>query len=484
MMTSAITRFKSRFERLFRDHGDQEFRPLALEILEKPPSPVALSMMGTIAALLVLAFLWSVLSSVDIVAIAPGKLQPSGRVKTVQSFETARVASIHVQNGDRVKKDDILIIMDDRDARAEYETAQLFYWSYWAESIRRSQLIEVIEGSGNLSILWPADAQTYIPDAIRVREEAVFHSDLEQLNTAIAALDASIRQKSAERRRIESTIASQEILIDVLDERVELRRKLNETAVGTRTSLIDALESLRQQEASLASLKGQALETDEARLQLAAEQKKLIKSAIADNQTKLVAARQQAEESKIRLSRADLRMKSFIVGSPLDGIVQSLTLTSVGQVLGAGQEAMRIVPASYRLEAEVYAQNKDIGFIREGQEVMIKIEAFPFTRYGILKARVARIATDSVAQPEMLQADVDPSKPLDAKSGGSTQRVQNLVYPVVAILERSTISIDGGEVPLIPGMSVVAEIKTGKRRLIDFLLSPISETTSEAARER
>jgi hemolysin D len=114
----------------------------------------------------------------------------------------------------------------------------------------------------------------------------------------------------------------------------------------------------------------------------------------------------------------------------------------------------------------------------------VKIDAFPFTRYGILDGRIAAIAHDAVARSEVSQQMVSPGSSQRSTGLGGTQAVEDLVFPVIVALDRPSIEVDGVTVPLSPGMSAVAEIKTGTRRIIDYLLSPLAETGSEALRER
>lgn len=160
-------------------------------------------------------------------------------------------------------------------------------------------------------------------------------------------------------------------------------------------------------------------------------------------------------------------------------------MISVGQVLNAAQEVMRIVPDDAVLEVETYLPNKDIGFVHEGQTASIKIEAFPFTRYGTIEAVVTRVASDAIPLPEALAAEGNTQpQPQEAKGSAGAQRVQNLYFPVTLKLSQSTILSEGKAIPLAPGMAITAEIKTGQRRLLDYLLSPLKEVGSTAVKER
>ena len=224
----------------FMSRSDQEFLPSALEILERPPSPIALSLLISICVLVVVTLAWSWFGYTDIVAIAQGKIQPSGRVKTVQPVESGKIEKIHAVNGQKVAEGDILIELQREDARAEARAADATYWAASAENIRRLAVVEAAKSSGDRAMLiWPA----FIPLEVQTREEQVAKADLIQLHAQISSLDAQRDQKKAERERLTNTISAQEALIVILSERVDMRQALQNSASGTKASLIDAQET-------------------------------------------------------------------------------------------------------------------------------------------------------------------------------------------------------------------------------------------------
>jgi hemolysin D len=171
------------------------------------------------------------------------------------------------------------------------------------------------------------------------------------------------------------------------------------------------------------------------------------------------------------------------LASPIDGVVYGVSVTTVGQVVGSGEEMMRVVPEAASLEIECYLANKDIGFVSAGQEAVVKIESFPFTRYGTLSATVMRVAGDAIPEPDARETE-STAHPAKDKMFAGAERTQNLMFPVTLLPERSTMLIDGSNVPLSPGMAVSVEIATGKRRILEYLFSPLVETASEAMKER
>jgi hemolysin D len=145
---------------------------------------------------------------------------------------------------------------------------------------------------------------------------------------------------------------------------------------------------------------------------------------------------------------------------------------------------MRIVPDDGGLEIESYVQNKDIGFIHVDQTAVVKIESFPFIRYGSIDARVTRVAHDAIPEPDAQNLEGNPAKTPKSSYFAGAQRTQNLVFPVTLKADRQVMNVDGLDVPLSPGMAVTVEIKTGKRRILEYLFSPLVETASRAMKER
>ena len=483
---------------------DFEFLPADLEILETPPSPVRMALILIICAFVATALIWSWIGHVDIVAVAQGKIQPTGRVKVIQPLEAGKVAAIRVENGRRVKAGDLMIEMDIGDARAEEDAAQLAYEALRAEARRRRAAIDAAQThllpqarqhSWNAEtkeaaeqrrlvslprIAW--DAET--PEQIQLRENQVLAGDLEQLKDTIADYEAQIRQKEIEHDRLDEAIATQDRLIATLQERVDMRSTLVKSGAGSNANLIDAKETLLYHTSQQANQKVQRDATIANLDVLARERDKAFSNFIAENAQKLAEAQKQADDWREKLAKAKLKSERMYLRSPIDGVVYGLSVTTIGQVTGSGEELMRIVPKDATLEIECYLANKDVGFVKPGQTAVVKIESFPFTRYGTLPATVTRVASDSIPEPDASQIEGDSARTPKDKGFAGAQRTQNLVFPVTLTPARNAMAVDGQTVPLTPGMSVNVEIATGRRRILEYIFSPLVETTSQAMQER
>lgn len=178
----------------------------------------------------------------------------------------------------------------------------------------------------------------------------------------------------------------------------------------------------------------------------------------------------QAELSSIETKAASLVQDVTKAGqkaelqrltTPIDGVVQQLAVHTVGGVVTPAQQLLIVVPQDHPVEVEAQVENKDVGFVKEGQLVEIKVETFQFTLYGTIPGRVLTVSDDAA--------------PIE-KVG--------LVYPTRVSMDRGTIQVEGKQVHLTPGMAVTVEIKTGKRRIIEYLLSPLLKSVKESLRER
>jgi len=478
---SSVAFWRKRRRPLF-EYEDREFLPAALEILETPPSPVRIWMLNAICAFVAVAIAWMFLGHIDIIAVAQGKIQPTGRVKMVQPLETGKVRQVFVTNGSKVEAGQIVVALDDSEARAEVESLQASLASAKAEAVRRRAAISAASNNdfAAVDVSWPSD----LPQDIVQREKKVLASDLTLLDSSLASNAAQRRQKQAERERLTNTIASQNELLKIEDQRVQLRSELEGQKLGSKLNLFDALEALQNQRTSLAQQEGQLTEAVAALEVLDRDAVKTTSTFIADNSQKMAEADRQAEDTAQKLIKARARASHMVLMAPVSGTIQSLSITTVGQVVMPGEELMRIVPDSPRFEIEAYVANKDVGFVNVGQKVVIKVESFPFTRYGTLPGHVARVSDEAIPEPDAQQREADPSRSSRSTLTAGAQRVQNLVFPVTVALEKSSIAAGDRAVPVSNGMAVTVEIKTGERRIIDYIFSPLVEVTSGAMKER
>jgi hemolysin D len=196
----------------------------------------------------------------------------------------------------------------------------------------------------------------------------------------------------------------------------------------------------------------------------------------------LVKADQKAASLSQDVIRAEQRTKLQLLTAPVDGVVQQLDVHTIGGVVTPAQPLAVVVPADSRLEIEAMVSNRDIGFVTAGQPAEIKVDTFPFTRYGLLRGMVLDLSRDAIASDK--PADSKPDTRAEAVAATSEPISKESGYAARVSLDRTQMQVENGSVNLTPGMAVTVEIKTGSRRIISYLLSPVLKYKQEAFRER
>jgi hemolysin D len=477
-----LTELSARLKAL-TDHEDKEFLPAALEIRDKPASPYAVAFVWIVAAGFLAGLLWSCLARLDIFAVASGRVQVSGRSKVVQPFEPGTVRAVLVSNGAHVKAGDLLIELDPTEAAADLNAKSSQLESAEAELARRAATIEAVR---HQRIATDPEFPASVSSPIRQRELAVMSAELAQYSASRESTLAQIAEKTAQQDRLTASIAAKQRLMALVKERAAMRETLAAKSAGTRAAVIDAIQMVEETAASLASDQGQLAEALAGARSLERKLDQLTQEMIAQQVQKATDASQRRDALRQDVIKATLKLDRTRLATPIDGTVQQLAVTTLGQVVAAGQPLLVVVPADGPIEVEALVQNKDIGFIRPGQEATVKIDAFPFTRYGTLEGRVVRVSRDAIDERDASGSTdtLSVARGSGVSQVSGTPKTQNLVFPVSVELRRTTIMGDAGDVRLSPGMTTTVEIRTGERRVIDYLLAPIRETVGQAGHER
>src|SRR5664280_341038 len=462
---------------------DREFLPAALEIIETPPSVISVSFIWLICAIFAAAIGWSYFGKLDIYATAQGKIQPVGRSKVVQPLDPGKIRTVLVENGTRVKEGDVLLDLDPTETTADQDKLTQDLESADAEATRRSAAVEAVglERSSTGAIEFKRGTS----ELVRQREERALAADLAQLAANRETLVGQLAQQFATQNRLRASIAEREKLIALSKERVEMRESSEQKGAGSRALIIDALTQYETELVSQVGDEGQLQETTAALQETRGKTAETISKFIADQTQKLVDAERKRDQLQQDLVKAQFKNERMRLKAPISGIVQQLAVTTVGQVVSGSQTLMIIVPLDTTLEIEMMVLNKDIGFVRVGQPAVVKVDAFPFTRYSTIDGSVTKVSSDAVDMRDAPNlSDASASVKAQGMTPNSGTNKPELAFPVTIKLARQVIEVDGREVNLSPGMTVTVEIKTGTRRVIDYLLSPLREAFSQTAHER
>ncbi|MDR3571919.1 MAG: HlyD family type I secretion periplasmic adaptor subunit [Candidatus Pacebacteria bacterium] len=451
------------------------FLPAALEVLETPPNPLGRAIAITLCLIAFLGLGWMTFGQVDIVAVANGKLISRLRTQVVQPFETASVAAVLVRPGQSVRAGDPLIQLDKTAALAERDRARSDSIAASLDVMRLSAFLDDKNKAPFVEI-----ANAHEVDCLRA--QAQLDNQITERAERIASLDQEVAQRRAERQSLKQTLAKIEKALPMVAERADIREK---AAAFGNTSILAKLESEQllvetKAELEITHSKIESVDAVIAGLnrKIAATNAQIRASALSD----LGKANDRAAAANEALAKAQRRLALLTLRAPIDGKVQQLHVEAAGSVVAPAQQLLSIAPENDQVEIDAVLENRDVGFVAVGQDVDIKVDAFPFTRYGLLRGRVLSIDRDAEATP-MTQNVLQGSERV-ADRTDSVETSERLRYTVHIALYPGTLDIDGRAAHLLAGMSVKAEILTGKRRIIDFLLTPLRERFHDGLRER
>jgi hemolysin D len=315
------------------------------------------------------------------------------------------------------------------------------------------------------------------PDEVQ-QAKAALSAQIDEQAAKVAGLDQQIAEKQAEGAEASAMLAKTNASLPTLAEKARLYKKLHDQGYGTSFANLDAQAALIEAQHDVAV---QAARGDQALASAASLQRQKAQS-VSEFAAGVLADLDKAEEKQNELTQDLVKAQEKSAGTqlraPIDGIVEELAVHTVGGVVTPAQRLLIVVPDNQSLSVEAQLANRDVGFIHPGQDVAVKIETFNFTRYGLIHGKVISISRDAVAAAERRADDSGGDAQPSAPAAGSP------TYTARISLERSTMMVDGRQETLLPGMSVTAEIRTGRRTIINYLLSPLARKTSEALHER
>lgn len=437
-----------------RDRLETEFLPEVLELEESPSSPLGRAVVWGTAVIAASAVTWACLGRVDTVAVARGRLVPDGEAKTVQPLREGVIRAVLVREGARVSRGQVLIELDPTLGEADLGAKRRLLAIQQGERARlRAELVGAAEGRG---------APLPTPEAgdagavARLQRDLLVAKDAEH-GARAAALALVVTQREAELAGAEAGLAKLEALLPLLREREERYRRLFEQGITPRIELLEKQEQLVSAEHDRIT-QGQAVGRQQEALAEARRNLEVLgwereRSALAE----LVALEKSLAALEGELAKAAREHELDTLVAPVEGFVHELAATTVGGVVRPAQVLAAIVPAGMPLVVEAKALQTDVGFLAPGQAAEVKIDTFPFQKYGTIPARLVAISPDAVE---------------DERLGP--------VYKVKAAVDAASVWVEGRRVALTPGLTVSLEIKTGRRRIIEFFLSPIAKVARES----
>jgi HlyD family type I secretion membrane fusion protein len=437
-----------------------EFLPEAQSISAREHSPYARWLIVIVSLLVFALVAWAALAEVEKVAIAQGRVRPDGRVKIINHAEGGRVQNIFVEEGERVTAGQKLIEFDPEILDEELATLT----NEWRNAQIETARLEA-EAKGLAEPQFSAEAKRDAPLLV-ANQLQLFTARRNALKSRRDAADDVIQRLDREASALARSIETLEKSVEIRREQENSVRSLVDKGFYSNLRYLTLRQELTQAEGDLAESQDRLL-AKFAELENAREDRRQVDDDYeAEVYGQLSEARRILERATRDLAQAQTQTqkRNLLVAAPVDGIVQDIQVTSVGQSVSANEALMRVVPTGDTLIVEARLPNQDIGFVKTGQPVEVRVDTYDFVTFGTLPGTVEHIAADATEDPE------------------SQTRVFN--YIVLIRTERNHLGPTPQDQPVVPGMRVTADIKIGTRTILSFITDRVVATTETALRER
>lgn len=455
-----------------------------VEAAVKPPRKIILLMPALFLLFFTVIGIWSWFAELDIVVRAQGSVLPSARVKLVQAADTGVIQAIYVREGDQVAKGDPVIELDPTETDAEKD--KLLY-EVSAARIEVARLTAMTEATIRRIAGKPAHPREYFTlppsqddQAQTLVDEAamLLEAEWRKLSDDRRSARQEIRRAEAGAQALTAELAKINAIIPIEQERTAALKILMDKKLTARSEYLTQKRILTEAELQVDVLL-QSLEEAQAAVGLAQQTyRSLLTGFDARVQAELKDARAKLAARSQELKKAREWQQRRVLTAPTDGTVADLAVHTVGGVVQPAQALMKIVPLEDRLEIEAVVENRDVGFVKVGQRVEVKVDAFNYLRYGTIKGNILSISADAgTTAPGQTPAPGAAVAASDSAAGPAKYRAR-------IALDLDHVMVEGNPVRLTPGMTTTTDIKTGKRRAIEFLLNPILRYKAESLRER
>jgi len=449
-----------------RQADPADFAPPLLRLQERPPAPLAGWMLLLLVALAAGVIAWAVLGRLDIVAVAEGKLVPSSYLKIVQPAEQGIVKQILVREGEEVRAGQVLIRMDAALTEADLGAIR-------AEVEHKALALRRIDAqlAGRPLAREPGD-----PAALYARVEAQRRANVHAYENALTQETSMLEKARHDLAAARETKAKLEQVLPHYREQEQAFDKLARDgfagrilAGDKRRERIEKEQDLRAQEFIIRSNQALIEQSEKTSARITADYRRALQTERVEVATGIDKARQELARHQHRRELLELR-------APVEGTVKDLATHTAGTVAAPGTILMTLVPRDETLIAEVWVGNQDVGFVRPGQPVKVKLAPFQFQKYGMLEGAVERVSVDATEAPS-------PNTRSDALTGRD-RPMGPLAFRTLVKLQSQHLEAGAARYRLAPGMQVAAEIHLGTRSVLEYVLSPVRKAFHEAGRER
>lgn len=423
-------------------------------LLENHPMPTWRPVARVVMVMLVLFLAWTFFAQLDEVSVATGEVVPIGNVKVIQHLEGGIIDGIHVREGDFVKEGQPLLQLDLASAGLHMEELQVRLDS---SLLSRARFLGEAQG---FDPEFPDDVSARQPDLV-VSERRAFEGRKRQLSVAVGVLKRQVEQRRLEVTELESKRKATAANLELARSRLGMSSSL------LKEGLTPKMEHLKL-DAEVQSLEGELATTlssipraraavEEAKERITQEITKFQREA-EDELGKVEKEIARLKEMQTRAAEQGFRAE---IKSPINGVVKNMRYNTIGGVVKAGEPIMEIVPTGDRLVIDAKLNPTDRGYVEIGNDALVKITTYDFVRYGGLEGKVVRLAPDS-----------------------TTDEKGNPYYKVIIQTDKTYLGNEEGKLPIMPGMQATADIHTGSKSVMDYMVKPVLKLRHEAFRER
>ncbi len=407
------------------------------------------------AALMLTALVWAHFAILDEVTRGDGRIIPSRQIQVVQPLEGGLVENIHVKEGAIVQKGDILMRIDDtsfaaqlgeiRERRMALATrvARLT-----AEAAGQSQIVSSPALLRETARAWEAEK------AVFEARQRKLQQDIEVIVQQVGQRRAELAELQAQDRRLTQSIA-------LLSREIAITRRLYQQRVVPEIEMLRLERQAAELEGQLDVVKASLGKADTGIREAEARRENVVSTFRATSEEELSKAQADLAVVEETIRAAQDRVRRTDLRAPVHGIVNKISVTTIGAVVQPGQAVMDIVPLEDNLLVEGNIRPADIAFMRPGQAAVVKVSAYDSTIYGSLQGKVERISADTI-----------------------TNEQKDVFYRVIVRTTKSHLGPDAAPLPIIPGMVGSVEILTGRKSVLDYVLKPVRKVFGEAMRER
>ncbi len=416
-MLDKLRKLADKAGELLKGDDSHEFKPLLSEIEDRPASPLGLFVFWTIVALIVFFGLWLFFGKVDVVVTARGMVIPDGEIKIIQPLDTGVIRKISIKEGDFVQKNDVLMEIDPSSTEPALEAREENLKNLEIEAERLSAL---------------ASRSPFLPDRKKYSEELI-KNQTDIYKSTLAGYNEKLKTSYTERKNYENLLKSSE------NRAARLKKVLDIIAKDEYIEEIDKIKSYRSEIAKL----------NEEITYIKENFKSETLQELAEKQKQVTQLRAEVDQVKFKNTKQKIT-------APCDGHVDKIFMHTIGGVVQPAQQLISVTPIDVPLLVKAKVLNKDIGFVKEKMDVKIKIDTFSFQKYGLLNGKVINVSKSSIMDEEL-----------------------GPVYEVFIQPLQTKLIVEGKEEAISSGMSASAEIKTGKRRIIEFFIYPLIKYLDE-----